>query len=111
RRVVLIEAASTVGGLARAISVEDEPIEPYYHHIFPQDHETRDLIDRLGMHDRLEWFKAPMAVMHHGTPLPFDSPLDILRFRALSLPQRLRLAFGSAYQLIRRCSARLDSTA
>lgn len=110
RRVVLIEAAPTVGGLARAITVEDEPIEPYYHHIFPQDHESRDLIDRLGMHDRLEWFKAPMAVMHHGRPLPFDSPLDILRFRALSLPQRLRLAFGSAYQLIRRDRARMDST-
>ena len=108
--VVLIEAASTVGGLARAITVSGEPIEPYYHHIFPQDHETRALIDRLGMHDRLEWFEAPMAVMHHGQPLPFDSPLDVLRFRALSLPQRLRLAFGSAYQLVRRDRRRMDET-
>ena len=48
-RVVLIEAAPTVGGLARAITVGGEPIEPYYHHIFPQDHETRELIDRLGL--------------------------------------------------------------
>lgn len=110
RSVVVIEAAPTVGGLARAIMVGDEPIEPYYHHIFPQDHETRALIDRLGMADRLEWFKAPMAVMHHGQPLPFDSPVDVLRFRALSLPQRLRLAAGSAYQLIRRDRRRMDAT-
>ena len=109
-RVMLIEAAPTVGGLARAITVGGEPIEPYYHHIFPQDHETRELIDRLGLHDRLEWFEGPMAVMHHGRSVPFDSPLDILRFDALSLPQRLRLAFGSAYQLIRRDRQRLDRT-
>ena len=110
RRVVLIEAAPTVGGLARAITVGGEPIEPYYHHIFPQDHETRELIDRLGMTERLEWRKAPMAVMDHGRALPFDSPLDVLRFRALSLPQRLRLAFGSAYQLVRRDRRRMDTT-
>ena len=110
RRVLLIEAAPTVGGLARAITVAGEPIEPYYHHIFPQDHETRELIDRLGMSDRLEWHKAPMAVMDRGRVLPFDSPLDILRFRALSLPERLRLAFGSAYQLVRRDRHRMDTT-
>ena len=110
RRVILVEAAPTVGGLARAITVGGEPIEPYYHHIFPQDHETRELIDRLGLTDRLEWRTAPMAVMDHGRVLPFDSPLDILRFRALSLPQRLRLASGSAYQLVRRDRSRMDTT-
>jgi protoporphyrinogen oxidase len=51
-----------------------------------------------------------MAVMDHGRVLPFDSPLDILRFRALSLPQRLRLASGSAYQLVRRDRSRMDAT-
>jgi protoporphyrinogen oxidase len=59
QRVMLVEAASTVGGLARAITVGGEPIEPYYHHIFPQEDETRELIDRPGMSDRREWFEAP----------------------------------------------------
>jgi protoporphyrinogen oxidase len=110
KRVVLVEAAPNVGGLARSIVVGGEPIEPYYHHIFPHDHETRDLIDRLGMHDRLEWRHAPMAVMHQGRALAFDSPLDVLRFPAISLPQRIRLGFGSAYQLVRRDRRRMDST-
>jgi protoporphyrinogen oxidase len=110
KRVVLIEAAPTVGGLARAITVAGEPIEPYYHHIFPQDHETRELIDRLGMGDRLEWRHAPMAVMHGGQAVPFDSPLDILRFPAVSFPQRVRLGAASAYQLVRRDRNRMDVT-
>src|SRR5262245_55730497 len=109
KRVVLVEAAQTVGGLARSITVGGEPIEPYYHHIFPQDHETRELIDRLGMTDRLEWRHAPMAVMHHGVAVPFDSPLDVLSFPAISFPQRFRLGFGSAYQLVRRDRRRMDA--
>src|SRR5262245_11761995 len=110
KRVVLVEAAPTVGGLARSITVGGEPIEPYYHHIFPQDRERRGLIDRLGMTDRLEWRHAPMAVMHDGEVVPFDSPLDVLRFPAISLPQRIRLGFASAYQLVRRDRHRMDAT-
>ena len=68
RAVTVLEAAPGVGGLARAIRVGGELIEPYYHHIFPQDHETRALIDRLGLSNRLEWRRGPMAVMHDGHP-------------------------------------------
>ena len=106
--VAVVEAAPGVGGLARAIRVAGEPIEPYYHHIFPQDHETRDLIDRLGLHDRLEWRKGPMAVMHDGRTFPFDSPFDVLRFSPLSPPERLRLAAATGVQLVRPDRARLD---
>jgi len=42
KRVVLVDAAPRIGGLARSILVGGEPFEPYYHHIFPQDHVARD---------------------------------------------------------------------
>lgn len=108
RSVTLVEASAGVGGLARSIRVADEPIEPYYHHIFPQDRETRDLIDQLGLGDRLEWRKAPMAIMHHGRSYPFDSPLDLLRFAPLSPFARLRFAAATGVQLIRPDNRRLD---
>jgi protoporphyrinogen oxidase len=108
RSVVVLEAAPGVGGLARAIRVAGEPIEPYYHHIFPQDHETRALIDRLGLSDRLEWREGPMAVMHEGHPYPFDSPLDLLRFSPLSPLARVRLAAATGVQLFRPDRRRLD---
>jgi protoporphyrinogen oxidase len=62
------------------------------------------------MGDRLEWRHAPMAVMHDGSAVPFDSPLDVLRFPAISFLQRVRLGFGSAYQLVRRDRRRMDKT-
>jgi protoporphyrinogen oxidase len=108
RSVVVIEAAPALGGLARSIRVAGEPIEPYYHHIFPQDRETRDLIERLGLGDRLEWRKGPMAVMHEGRTFPFDTPLDVLRFSPLSPLQRIRLAAATGVQLFRPDRAHLD---
>ena len=108
RAVTVLEAAPGVGGLARAIRVGDEPIEPYYHHIFPQDHETRALIDRLGLSNRLEWRRGPMAVMHDGHPYPFDSPLDLLRFAPLAPLDRLRAGMATGVQLVRPDHRRLD---
>ena len=108
RSVVVVEAAPGVGGLARAIRVAGEPIEPYYHHIFPQDHETRALIDRLGLSDRLEWRKGPMAVMHRGRTFAFDSPLDLLRFAPLAPLDRLRAGVATGVQLLRPDQRHLD---
>ncbi len=101
RRVVVLEAGKSVGGLARAIRVGGEPIEPYYHHLFPQDRETIELVDRLGLSGQLEWLPGSMGVMHGGVVHGFDSPLDVLRFGPLSLPVRLRLAAATAAQAVR----------
>jgi protoporphyrinogen oxidase len=108
RSVAVVEAAPGFGGLARSILVAGEPIEPYYHHIFPQDRETLDLIESLGMGDRLEWRKGPMAVMHNGRTFPFDSPLDLLRFSPLSPLSRIRMAAATAVQLVRPDRRHLD---
>jgi len=110
RTVAIVEASDAVGGLARSIIVGGEPIEPYYHHIFPQDHETRDLIDQLGLSGQLEWRTGPMAVMHHRRTFPFDSPLDVLRFSPLSVLERIRLAAATGVQLFRPDRAHLDRT-
>jgi protoporphyrinogen oxidase len=96
QRVLLIEASSQAGGLLRSVQVNGARVEAYYHHIFPQDRETRDLVGRLGLKDRLEWRRGRTAVVAGGRLYDFDSPFDTLRFGALSPYARLRLIFGSA---------------
>jgi protoporphyrinogen oxidase len=110
RSVVVVEAAAGIGGLARELRVGGEPIEAYYHHIFPQDHETRVLIDRLGLTTRLEWHKAPMAVLHKGKVFGLDSPMDVLRFSPLAASDRVRMAGATLVQIARRDQDRLDRT-
>jgi protoporphyrinogen oxidase len=110
RSVAIVEAADTVGGLARSVVVAGEPIEPYYHHVFPQDTETRDALRRLGMEHLLEWRKGPMAIIHRRRVHSFDGPADLLRFRALSFPARVRFGAATAAQVLRRDTKRMDST-
>jgi protoporphyrinogen oxidase len=104
--VGLVEAGPALGGLARSVTIGGEPIEAYYHHIFPQDAETIALTRRLGLADRLEWRHGPMAVLDGNHLHPFDGPLDILRFPPLRLDERLRLAAASALQVPRLRFAR-----
>ncbi len=106
--VQVIEAAPDVGGLARIIEVGGEGIEAYYHHAFPQDRELRELIDRLGMSDRLEWRSASTAVLDDDRLYSFNTILDLLRFRALSPWARFRLGMGSAVGFVRGRSHALD---
>lgn len=108
-RTTVIEASDTVGGLARSVRVAGEPIEPYYHHVFPQDGETREALRDLGMEASLEWRHASMAILHRGKVHPFDGPADLLRFPAMSPLARVRFGAAMAAQLVRRDAGRMDS--
>ena len=73
--VRLLEAAPAVGGLGRSVTVGGEQVEADDHHIFPQDRETRDLVDRLGLSQRPRVaVSAPPRRVQAGTVFPFDSP-------------------------------------
>ncbi|HJX68249.1 MAG TPA: FAD-dependent oxidoreductase [Candidatus Limnocylindrales bacterium] len=98
--VHLIEGAPGVGGLCRSVSVGGEDVEAYYHHIFPQDRELRELVDRLGMSGALEWRQAPMGVLEAGRVYPFNSLINLLNFKPLPFVGRLRLGLGSAMALL-----------
>ena len=109
-KVTVIEASDTVGGLARSVMVGGEPIEPYYHHVFPQDVEVRDAMLELGLDELLEWRRASMAILHRGRVYPFNGPRDLLSFSALSLPARVRFGLATVAQVVRRDVGRMDRT-
>jgi protoporphyrinogen oxidase len=109
RTVIVAEAGPSVGGLARAAVVGGEPVEAYYHHLFPQDRAAIALIERLGLSDRLEWRPASMGILHRGRVMPFDDVPDLLRFSALPVPARIRMGAATAVQIVRRDRRRLDA--
>lgn len=111
RSVALLEAGPQVGGLARSIRVGGEPIEAYYHHIFPQDTETIELAEGLGLGGDLTWTPGAMAILHDGRVYAFDTPLDLLRFAPLSLPARIRVGLATAAQVVRPDARTLDRRA
>ncbi len=99
QQVVVYEAAPVVGGLASGFRDPrwEWSLERFYHHIFETDSAMRKLVHAIGFRERLFFRKATTAQWWQGRFYPVDSPLRLLRFRALPLPDRLRLGMVLAY--------------
>lgn len=97
RPVTLVEAGNEVGGLAGSFSVNGEALEKAYHHLFKSDKAILDLIEELGIEERMEWCKSSVGLYRNGKVWPFMTPLDLLRFKPCSLDGRIRIGLVSLY--------------
>ena len=96
-----------VGGQAATFDVGGgHRLERYYHHLFMSDRHIAALYEELGMPDELEWRPSSVAFFVKGRSWPFTTPVDLLRFRPLSLPSRLRM--GLAVLWLQRTAHRVE---
>ena len=96
-QVVLFERAPNVGGQLRTVSIQGTPLECFYHHIFTSDTSIAELIHELGFGDRLAWVPSKVGFFTQGQVWDFVTPMDLLRFQPLALPDRVRLGLASLY--------------
>jgi protoporphyrinogen oxidase len=90
-----------LGGQAATIDVGDGVLlERYYHHLFMSDRHIQELCREIGLPDELEWRQSKVAIFAQGASHPFTTPMDLLRFKPLSLRARLRM--GAAVVLLQR---------
>lgn len=90
-----------LGGEAATLDVGGGALlERYYHHLFTSDRHMADLCDEIGLEDELESWPSTVAMFAEGALHPFTTPLDLLRFRPMSLPARLRM--GLAVVMLQR---------
>jgi len=84
-----------LGGQAATFDLGDGTrLERYYHHLFTSDVHITRLYDELGLAGELEWRESSVAFFVDGRSWPFVTPLDLLRFRPLPLPARLRMGLA-----------------
>jgi len=91
--VVLFEAGRELGGLVASFEIGGEPLERYYHHVFPHEDRIQALIARLGL--ELEWLESTMGVYRDGRIWPFTTARDLLGFKPIPLWSRLRMGVGA----------------
>jgi protoporphyrinogen oxidase len=96
-RPVVLEASDRLGGLAAPFDHQGVSLDRFYHVILDSDADLCGLIGELGLADRLCWRATGMGFYLGGALYGFNSPLDVLRFRALPLRDRLRTGFGALY--------------
>jgi protoporphyrinogen oxidase len=95
--VLLLEKAPYLGGQASIFKVEGTPLERYYHHIFTGDVDMMDLIEELGLSDRMLWLASKVGFFHEGQIYDFVTPMDLLRFQPLGFWQRIRAGLVTLY--------------
>lgn len=95
-RVTVLEREDVVGGLAASFPVGGAYLEKFYHHLFRSDRVITNLIQELGLGDRLIWKKAKTANLVGGRICQMD-PARLLTFSALPVSDRIRFFLGLAY--------------
>jgi len=93
--VTVVERSAHLGGLVVSFSVGGTPLECFYHHIFPHEHDVIALIDSLGLGSKLDWYDSSTGVLSDGRIWPFTSPMDLIRFGPLPLSDRVRAGVGA----------------
>lgn len=96
--VTVLESSDQLGGLGTFFRYDGLCVERFYHCVMPTDEHLLALLERIGVGVR--WAPTTMGMVVDGERLPFNSALDLLRFRPLTLAQRLR--FGVVSLLLRR---------
>lgn len=89
--VEVFESSDSLGGLGTFFEFDGKKIDRFYHCIMPSDDSLLGLIDDLGISDRLYWRNTLMGMVYERRHYPFNTPVDLLRFSALSISERLRL--------------------
>ncbi|AJJ10206.1 FAD dependent oxidoreductase family protein [Yersinia rohdei] len=92
KKVKVIEADSTPGGLAGTFEFSDGvKLEKFYHHWFNNDVYVPELVKELGMEGDVILLPTRTGMYFNGRMWKLSTPLDLLRFKALSLIDRIRL--------------------
>jgi protoporphyrinogen oxidase len=90
RPCILLESSPTLGGLSGTFGVEGMRLEKFYHHWFNHDRAIMDMIGELGLDENLIFGPADVGMYYANSVHRLRSPLDLLRFRPLSLSDRFR---------------------
>ncbi len=96
-QVALFEARPALGGQAGTFEVGGERLEVFYHHLFSGDTAVIGLIDEMGLGERMTWRDSKVGFYYGGRIYNFVTPMDLLRFRPISLVDRVRLGLVGLY--------------
>lgn len=94
--VSIYEKESTPGGLARSIPMNGNEVDRYYRHVFESHDQIIDMINQLGLSDKLIFKEAKMGSYSSGLLYPLNSLMDLLHFKPVSLINRIRIGMSAS---------------
>jgi protoporphyrinogen oxidase len=96
KRVVVLEQDSGVGGLGGTFTFSDGvEVEKFYHHWFTNDVFVPQLVRDLGMDGDVVTMPSRTGMYLNGRIWRLSTPLDLLRFTAMPLVDRVKLGLST----------------
>jgi protoporphyrinogen oxidase len=95
--VTVLEKYGLWGGQAATIPLLGSRIEHFYHHLFGSDSHILGLMDELGIGDQLRWIESKVGWYHEGQIYDLVTPFDLIRFKPVSLINRIKLGLMYLY--------------
>jgi len=96
-RITVLETAPEIGGLATWFDYGDFIWDKFYHVTLRQDSHLLELLNGLGIGDRVRWSETKTGFLWRGKLVSMSNNLEFLRFPVLSLLDKARLAAGILY--------------
>ena len=90
--VDLYERDDRIGGMSASFDFDGQPIERYYHFICKTDYPLFDLLEELGLSDKLRWTCTRMGYYYDGKLYKWGTPMALLSFPKLGPISKLRYA-------------------
>jgi protoporphyrinogen oxidase len=91
KKVHLYEAAPDIGGLADYWEFGDITWDRFYHVILMSDLNTRELLQKLGIENKMNWVETKTGFYTDGKLYSMSNSLEFLKFPPLRLIDKFRL--------------------
>ena len=96
--VTVYEADKVPGGMAAHFEFGGMSIERFYHFVCTPDQPTFELMDELGIGDRMVWVETTMGYFIDGAHYKWGDPVSLLRFPLMSFLEKIRYGASAFYQ-------------
>lgn len=89
-QVDIYEHDDRIGGMSASFNFDGLEIERYYHFICKTDYPLFELLDELGLSDKLRWTDTKMGFFYGGKLYKWGTPFSLLTFDGLSMIEKFR---------------------
>jgi protoporphyrinogen oxidase len=86
----IYEADDRIGGMSATFDFDGLEIERYYHFHCTSDNAFFEVLDELGLEEKLQWVNTKMGYWFNGKVQPWGNPFALLKFKGLSFVAKFR---------------------
>ncbi|CFR02285.1 15-cis-phytoene desaturase [Yersinia frederiksenii] len=105
---VLFESDDRIGGMTASFDFSGITIERYYHFHCISDYAFLQILEELGISDKMQWVETKMGYWYQNRLQPWGNPIALLKFKGLSLTAKFRYGFHAFISTKRKNWQSLD---